>query len=575
MLAPLSPDGNVAHLWWTSSSGWNTFKDLGGAGLQHVSTITWPDTHAELFALGPDGSIWHDPFDFASVDWAGWTSLGGSNFVTGAGVIEWTDGHVELFATDAQGAAWHSWSGSGADFPNGWHAWASRGGARASPPLPVRWADDHVEVFARGTDGRLWSAPWANGNWQPFAVVDATTTIDGEPGAGMNFDGGGGVAGPEIVARRSDGAVVHLWWDGTKYTAFTPLLTQTAGGDPFFWTRLDKTAEVFVVDPQGNLTHTARRHVVATGRRGRRSRAARSTRAPRRPTARAAARARARRPARTRAPARAPARVTPRARRRARGRAAAAQARRRRRVAEPDRRLLLPHRRRRPGAEPAARHLARARSGARARVSPSPRSHVVANMNEVAGAPRLARAWVVWPVRLEGAIVSACARPCSRSSASSASADAFRATTTRRSTRRLRPRSPKGDPRAGAAPMYLAPPSADAPPPSPGALNAVVFATSRVGAPYCWGGAGPACFDCSGLTSAAWREGGKRIPRTSLEQAERLPAVPLSMAAPGDILWKPGHVGIYVGGGWVVAAIGKGDVVRYQPASHFVRALRP
>jgi cell wall-associated NlpC family hydrolase len=133
----------------------------------------------------------------------------------------------------------------------------------------------------------------------------------------------------------------------------------------------------------------------------------------------------------------------------------------------------------------------------------------------------------------------------------------------------------EGDPRAGAAPMYLAPPSADAPPPSPGALNAVVFATSRVGAPYCWGGAGPACFDCSGLTSAAWREGGKRIPRTSLEQAERLPAVPLSMAAPGDILWKPGHVGIYVGGGWVVAAIGKGDVVRYQPASHFVRALRP
>ncbi|HEY4121251.1 MAG TPA: GH25 family lysozyme [Byssovorax sp.] len=258
VLAPLSPDGDVAHLWWTSSSGWNTFKDLGGAGLQHVSTITWPDTHAELFALGPDGSIWHDPFDFASVDWAGWTSLGGVSFVTGAGVIEWTDGHVELFATDAQGAAWHSWSGSGADFPNGWHAWASLGGSLASRPVPVRWADDHVEVFARGTDGHLWSAPWANGDWQPFAVVDATTTIDGEPGAGMNFDGGGGVAGPEIVARRTDGAVVHLWWDGTAYSAFTPLLTQSAGGDPFFWTRLDKTAEVFVVDPHGNLTHTAR-----------------------------------------------------------------------------------------------------------------------------------------------------------------------------------------------------------------------------------------------------------------------------------------------------------------------------
>ncbi|HVY46282.1 MAG TPA: NlpC/P60 family protein, partial [Minicystis sp.] len=113
------------------------------------------------------------------------------------------------------------------------------------------------------------------------------------------------------------------------------------------------------------------------------------------------------------------------------------------------------------------------------------------------------------------------------------------------------------------------------PPPSPGALNAVAFAVSRVGTPYCWGGSGPSCFDCSGLTRASWLAGGKMIPRTSEEQAARLPPVPLELAVPGDILWRPGHVGIYVGAGVVVAAIGRGDVVRYQPASHFVRAVRP
>lgn len=111
--------------------------------------------------------------------------------------------------------------------------------------------------------------------------------------------------------------------------------------------------------------------------------------------------------------------------------------------------------------------------------------------------------------------------------------------------------------------------------PSAAAARAVAFAYSRVGTPYCYGGNGPRCFDCSGLTRAAWLAGGKAIPRTSSEQVARLPAVPMNAVVPGDILWKPGHVGLYVGQGWAIAATHTGDVVRYQPASSFVRAVRP
>ena len=111
--------------------------------------------------------------------------------------------------------------------------------------------------------------------------------------------------------------------------------------------------------------------------------------------------------------------------------------------------------------------------------------------------------------------------------------------------------------------------------PSPGAPAAIAYARSKLGVPYCWGGTGPGCYDCSGLTSQSWKAGGKAIPRTSEAQAESLPEVALERALPGDILWRPGHVALYIGGGKVIQAPHTGDVVRESPAVRFVKALRP
>ena len=105
--------------------------------------------------------------------------------------------------------------------------------------------------------------------------------------------------------------------------------------------------------------------------------------------------------------------------------------------------------------------------------------------------------------------------------------------------------------------------------------HAAHAAISLYGRPYCWGGTGPDCYDCSGLTFSAWHAVGLNIPRTSELQREKLPPVAMNDLRPGDILWRPGHVGMYVGNGWAIHAPGSGKPVQYQPAGKFDEARRP
>src|SRR5580704_7328796 len=101
------------------------------------------------------------------------------------------------------------------------------------------------------------------------------------------------------------------------------------------------------------------------------------------------------------------------------------------------------------------------------------------------------------------------------------------------------PPTPYGPPPAAYPYPYALGPGAYGLVATQGADRAVAFAQARLGMPYCWGGTGPGCYDCSGLMSAAWRAGGRVIPRTANDQAWALRDVPLAEAQPGDILWRP------------------------------------
>ena len=91
-----------------------------------------------------------------------------------------------------------------------------------------------------------------------------------------------------------------------------------------------------------------------------------------------------------------------------------------------------------------------------------------------------------------------------------------------------------------------------------GDVGAVLEAAlEQVGTPYEWGGSGPGGFDCSGLTSFAYRAAGVSLPHSSRAQSRMGVAVSRGELMPGDLVFFGDpvyHVGIYVGNGKMVHA---------------------
>jgi len=102
------------------------------------------------------------------------------------------------------------------------------------------------------------------------------------------------------------------------------------------------------------------------------------------------------------------------------------------------------------------------------------------------------------------------------------------------------------------------PPPTNNVPTNTNAGQAVAFAYAQIGCPYVYGATGPCSngYDCSGLVQAAWASAGVSIPRDTYSQWAGLPHVPLSQLQPGDLIYFAGvsHVGMYVGGGYLIDA---------------------
>lgn len=79
-------------------------------------------------------------------------------------------------------------------------------------------------------------------------------------------------------------------------------------------------------------------------------------------------------------------------------------------------------------------------------------------------------------------------------------------------------------------------------------------ALSYLGKRYQFAANGPDAFDCSGFVNYIMNSVGISVPRSSSEICTIGTQVSADELRPGDIVGRPGHVGIYIGDGWFVHA---------------------
>jgi cell wall-associated NlpC family hydrolase len=121
------------------------------------------------------------------------------------------------------------------------------------------------------------------------------------------------------------------------------------------------------------------------------------------------------------------------------------------------------------------------------------------------------------------------------------------------------------------------------------AAGAIYYAQQRLGTEYLWGGEGTASqggrFDCSGLTQAAYHSVGIELPRVANDQWNAGAHPSRTELLPGDLVFFANdlndprtihHVGIYVGGGYMIDAPHTGAVIRFDPvdSADYIGATR-
>jgi cell wall-associated NlpC family hydrolase len=127
-------------------------------------------------------------------------------------------------------------------------------------------------------------------------------------------------------------------------------------------------------------------------------------------------------------------------------------------------------------------------------------------------------------------------------------------------------------------------PSASPPPANKGGASVTKWIMDQQGKPYSQAQDkrnGPNYYDCSALVKAAWANAGKNLPATTHGYPKSgMKQVSKDEMKAGDIVYREGHVGMYVGNGKIVSAESRAGVkvrpvAEYQKYLGFTTVYRP
>lgn len=99
---------------------------------------------------------------------------------------------------------------------HGWSGWESLGGIITAKPGAVSWGADRIDVVARGTDSAVWHRWWDGASWNGWDSLGGMLSSDP---AAVSW-------GPnriDVFARGMDSAMWHLGWDGSHWGGWESL----------------------------------------------------------------------------------------------------------------------------------------------------------------------------------------------------------------------------------------------------------------------------------------------------------------------------------------------------------------
>jgi DNA-directed RNA polymerase specialized sigma24 family protein len=214
------PDGSLWHEYSFNGRDWaGGFESLGGYIIGAPAAVSAESDGLDVFAIGADHTLYHMSYDSTQNTFGNWVSMGappGHTIVSAPAAASWDVGRIDLAVVTDDGSI------AGQYFQNGaWSGWWTMPGkAGATSIAEGTWGPGRLDVMFLDTDDELWSR-YYEGNWsglgnQSAAGLNPHLNPSTKPALGSR-----GTGMLDIFALDTAGALRSRSWASGAWSSWT------------------------------------------------------------------------------------------------------------------------------------------------------------------------------------------------------------------------------------------------------------------------------------------------------------------------------------------------------------------